>query len=238
MVGTALARYDASAQTVSPVVTLPAGGELFAIDGSDESTVWAVGSDALVLRYDGAQWAAPAVPPSALVGGQTFNDREFVGVDVRSANDVLLFATDVAGGAFASIFYLWDGTSWTASASFGNTLLLLGRDTAGDIYVVDGDTVKKRPPGATAWTTLGAVSGSVVRGRVFGVDEVELVLRVGNDLGLYRWDLDQQRFTLDSPWLRFSGAYDVVTGAATGGGRETFWGLGDHGAVLRYEPAN
>lgn len=237
LVGTALARYDASAQTVTPVVTPPTGTELFAIDGSDESTLWAVGSDALVLRYDGAQWAAPAVPPPALVDGRTFNDREFVGVDVRSANDVLLFATDVAAGAFASIFYLWNGTSWTGSFSFGTTLVLLGRDTAGDIYVLDGDTVKKRAPGATTWTSLGPVSGSVVRGRVYGVDEVELVLRVGRDLGLYRWDRDQSRFTLDSPLLGFSGALELVPGAATTGGRETFWSLGAHGAVLRYEPA-
>jgi hypothetical protein len=236
LVGTALARYDDATQTVTPVVTLPSGSELFAIDGSDDSTVWAVGSDARVLRYDGAQWAPPVVPPPALVGGQNFPNRQFVGVDVRSANDVLIMATDFAAGAFATLFYLWDGTSWTSSASFGTTLKLLGRDTAGHVYVAEGSAVKKRAPGATAWTALGTVTGDVMRGRVRGVDDVELVVEENNDLGLSRWNTAQQRFTLASPWLRFPGALDLVPGATTGGGQETFWALGHFGAVLRYAP--
>lgn len=236
LAGNALAKYDSVAQTVTVAVT-PASGFFDAIDGSDATTLWAVGDDSKVLRFDGQQWVAPSVPLPTVVDGLTLTDVTFTAVDVASANDVVLLGNDPAGGRFVSIFYRWNGSAWSTTMSSGTTLSLFARDTLGDFYVVDGDTVKRRAPGATTWTTLGPVSGSVSRMTVFGPNEVELVVRTSTGLSVWEWDSDQQRFTLNERELSFAGAMDIVRGALKNG-RPTYWGAGGFGAVLRYEPAN
>ena len=236
LAGDVLAKYDAATQTVTPVVT-PASGSFLAIDGSDATTLWAVGDDHKVLRFDGAQWVPPSVPLPTVVDGLNLTDVTFTAVDVRAANDVMLLGNDPAGGRFVSIFYRWNGTAWSTTSSSGVTLSVFDRDTAGDVYAVEGDTVKKRAPGATTWTTLGPVSGWVSRLTVFGPNEVELVVRSATGLGVWEWDVDQLRFTLNERELGFDGAMDVVRGALKNG-RPTYWGAGGFGALLRYEPAN
>ena len=231
LAGNGLARYDAAAQTVTPVAT-PGAVELTDLDGSDATTLWAVGEGATVLRFDGQQWVTPAVPLPAMVNGVNLSSLAFSAVDVRAANDVVLLGNDPAGGAFISVFFRWDGVAWSTTSSFGSTLTLFDRDTQGNCYVVDGGRVKKRAPGATEWTELGAVNGWPARLKVNGPDEVEVVLRTADGIGLYRWEPGQQRFVAQGAELGFAGAHDVVRGAAG-----AYWAAGDFGAVLRWEPA-
>lgn len=227
LVGNAIARFDAATQTITPVLT----GEFTTIDGTDESTLWAVGGRE-VRRFDGRQWVAPSVPLPDANGLRPAN-MTFTAVAVRSATDVTLLGNDVAGGAFATIIYQWDGASWRFTVSFGATLAVLDRDTVGDLYTVEGDTVKKRAPSASTWTPVGRVNGSVQRLRVDGPDQLELVLRTRTGLVLSRWDAAQGRFTQDAPELQLDGAVDLLRGSTT-----RVWAIGDHGALLRYEPPN
>jgi hypothetical protein len=238
LAGDALARYDAAAQTITPVVT-PSSGEFLAIDGSDATTLWAVGTRAKVLRFDGQQWVAPSVAPPVVVDGLTLDYLDFSAVDVRSADDVVLLGNDPAGGRFVSVFYRWDGVSWSTTLTSGVTLSKFDRDTQGTLYVVESDSVvKKRAASATTWSTVGTVAGSITRLRVYGPDEIELVVRTDAGLGLFRWDADRQRFSLKGAPLDSYGALDVVPGAPLQSGRETFWSVGMLGAVLRFESSN
>lgn len=226
LVGNAIAKYDAASQTITPVLT----GEFTAIDGADESTLWAVGGNQ-VRRFDGQQWVAPSVPlPDAerlRPGNMTFT-----AVDVRSASDVMLLGNDIAGGSFASINYHWNGVAWSSVVSFGTTLSVLDRDSAGDLYTVDGSTLKKRAPSETTWATVGELSGSINQLRVGGPGQVEVVLRSQTGVGLHRWDPAQARFTLVAPEAPLENTMDLIQGS-----RAT-WAVGAFGALLTYEPPN
>ncbi len=233
LVGTAIAQYDAAAQTITPVVT-PASGVFAAIDLGDDGTTWAVGTQ--VLRYVAGQWQAPPIAPPTVVDGVTLSNLTFTAVDVRSANDVMLLGNDPAGGSFASIFYRWDGAAWTSQLSTGPTLALFDRDSAGDLYVVEGNEIKKRTPAATTWTTVGSVDGWISRIRVYGPDEIELVVRSEEGIALYGWDIDRRAFSLQGKGLGFSGANDIFHGESTSTGGATYWAPGSGGAVLHFEP--
>ncbi len=243
LLGNAIARYDAAAQTITPLVT-PVSGEFLAIDGSDATTLWAVGNYRKVLRFDGQQWVPPSVIPPEVVEGPsggdplTLTSLEFTAVDVRSANDVVLLGNDPAGGRFVSVFYRWDGVSWSTTRTDGVTLSKFDRDTQGNFYVVEGASVKKRAPSATTWTTVGTASGTITRLRVYGPDEIELVVRTDAGLGLFLWDADRQSFSLKGGLLDLPGALDIVPGAPLQSGRATFWSVGALGAVLRFESPN
>ncbi len=232
LVGNAIARYDATAQTITPTFT-PVSGGFTAIDSSADGTVWVVGSQ--VLHYEAGQWQAPPTAPPTVVDGITLSDLSYTAVDVRSANDVMLLANDPAGGRFVSIFYRWDGTTWSAQLSSGTTLSLFDRDTAGDLYVVEGNEIKKRAPAATNWTTVGSVDGYVTRIRVYGPNEIDLVVNSDAGLIFYGWDSDRMAFSPHVPGLGFSWATDIVYGDSTNAGA-TCWAAGAFGAVLRFEP--
>lgn len=229
LVGNAIAKYDATAQTLTPVLT-PMTGGFTAIDGTDEATMWVV-ADRQVLRFDGRQWVAPTVPLPEIDGVRP-GGVTFVAVEVRSATDVVLLGIE-GGDLNTSVIYQWDGTAWSGTSSFGSGFAALERDSAGQLYIVDGDLVKKRAPGAREWTTMGRVSGSVLRLRVDATDHLEAVLRSDKGLGLSRWNATEARFVLEAPEVPLEGATDLMRGS---GGAT--WALGSFGAVLRYEPPN
>ncbi|MDP2274692.1 MAG: hypothetical protein Q8N23_05635 [Archangium sp.] len=113
---------------------------------------------------------------------------------------------------------------------------MFDRDSVGDLYVVEGNEVKKRAPGSTTWATVGSVDGWVSRIRVYGPDEIELVVRSEEGIARYRWDSDRRAFSLQGKGLGFSGANDLVHGESTSAGGATYWSPGSGGAVLHFEP--
>jgi hypothetical protein len=167
----------------------------------------------------------------------TLNEVDFTAVDVRSANDVVVLGNHPAGGRFASVFFKWDGSTWSVLTwQFGTTLTMFARDSVGDLYTVDGNELKKRAVGASTWVTLATLPGFVTRLNVYGPNDIELVARTETGLGLFRWDIDRQAFSLEARELQFNGAQDIVPGAPTQSGQATFWAFGAFGGVLRYEP--
>jgi hypothetical protein len=235
LAGNALARFTAGSQNVTIVSQLAPFQRLNDLDGSDENNVWAVGSDALLLRFSGSQWAEPVIGLPRVADGVQLNDLNLSVVDVRAANDVMILGDDVAGGRFLSIFFKWDGVSWELASSAGTTLSLFDRDTQGTLYTVEGDTVKKRAWADPTWTTLGVLPGTPLRLRVYGPDEVEVVVRTSAGASLYRWDSDRGAFDPEVLPLAFDGVRDIVPGASGSGGRSTYWASGNGGAVLRFE---
>ncbi len=233
----AIALYNASAQSITAATVEDIGtGAMRDIDGLDANNVWAVGDGATVRRLVGDRWAAPSVALPRVVDGLTLSDLNLTAVDVRAADDVMILGNDIAGGRFASVFFRWNGTTWTASMSFGVTLQRFDRDTRGDVYTVEGSTVKKRPAAGGAWVEIGDVTGSVQRLRVWGPDEIELVQSSREGAGLYRWDMDRRAFTVDGAIVPVDGITNVVTGIDIAGAGSSFWAAGAFGAVLRYEP--
>lgn len=244
LVGTAIARFNVQTGLITPVVTLPNAeyARFTAIDGVDEQSLWAAGfqtdvAGLLVRRFDGQAWVAPPVPVPTRVDGLLLNEVQFTGVDVLSANDVMLLGNDPAGGRFVSTFYRWNGSAWTAALTAGDTVTLFDRDPQGGVYVVEGSTVKRANAldDRSTWQPLGDVPGSAVKLRVLGVNQLEVVARDSDTTGLYRWDAAASRFVLvgqavDAPFIT-----DVVSGAATPAGRR-LWAIGAEGALLSLSP--
>ncbi len=237
LVGNGVARYELGT-AVTLETGLPQDLQLTDIDGSDDSTVWAVGANATVLRLNGQRWETVVSPvPAQLDMAGTLNEVDFTAVDVRSANDVVVLGNHPAGGRFASVFFKWDGSVWSVLTwQFGTTLTMFARDSVGDLYTVDGNELKKRAVGASTWVTLATLPGFVTRLKVYGPNDIELVARTETGLGLFRWDIDRQAFSLEGRELQCNGAQDIVPGAPTTSGQSTFWAFGAFGGVLRYEP--
>ena len=232
----AIARYNASEQRITAATVEGIGlTTLRDIDGSDPLNVWAVGDGAAVYRLEGDVWRAPPVPLPRVVNGVNLSSLDLTAVDVVSANDVMILGNDIAGGSFASIFFHWNGTAWSALLSYGPTLTRMDRDTAGMVYTVEGDLVRKRPRAGGPWTDIGRVTGSIQRMRVGGPNEIELVVTTPAGTGLYRWDRDLMAFRSSYPVVPVDGIADVVPGASLAGGTPTLWAAGAFGAVLRYE---
>ena len=234
LVGNYVFRFQAATRTLTPIATMMRG-VFNAVEGIASTGIWAVGEEGRIWRSDGTNWFSLNTSPPNSVDGVILNDLTFTAVDVRSANDVMVLGNDPAGGRFMSIFFHWNGVTWTTDALYGNTLTMFDRDAAGTVYVIDGSEVKKRAVGASTFTTLGTLAGSPMRLKVWGTDDVEVV--AGDALGVefFRWDTDRQAFTARGAKLN-AHVNDVVVGAPTPGGRETFWALGSWGSVLRYEP--
>jgi hypothetical protein len=233
----AIALYNASAQTITAASVANPGMDAFVdIDGSDASTVWAVGANATVRRLEGDRWVAPTVALPRMVDALSLATLSLTAVDVASANDVMILGNDPFGGRFGSVFLRWNGAVWSATVSFGVTLERFARDSVGDVYVIEGSMVRKRPAAGGPWTDVGMFSGSPRRIRVYGPDEIALVASDGASTTLFGWDRDRRAFSVRGGPAPVNGLSDIVAGSAADNGASSYWALGAFGAVLRYEP--
>jgi hypothetical protein len=234
----AIALYNANTQAITAANVANPGTDAFVdIDGSDAATVWAVGANATVRRLEGDRWVAPSAALPRTVDGLSLAALSLTAVDVASANDVMILGNDPFGGRFGSVFLRWNGAVWTATVTFGVTLERFARDGNGDVYVIEGNTVRKRPAAGGPWTDVGMFTGFPRRIRVYGPDEIELVASDGASTTLSVWDRDRRAFSVRGRAVQVSGIADIVAGNAVEGGASSYWALGAFGAVLRFEPA-
>lgn len=230
----AIARYDARAQTITPAsVAAPTTADLRDVDGNTE-VAWAVGDQGAVLRLEGERWESPRVALPLVVDGHRLTSLTLTAVDVRSDNDVMILGNDPLGGRFGSIFFRWNGSQWSASITFGNTMERFARDAAGDVFVVDGNEVKKQSAAGGAFVTLARVDGSVRAIRARGPSEIDVVTANEDGLTFAAWNNDRRAFVPATPLLTAQGASTISRGA-TRNGALTFWAVGPFGAVLRSE---
>ncbi|MFO0562782.1 MAG: hypothetical protein U0269_32485 [Polyangiales bacterium] len=234
----AIALYDARAQSITPApIAEPINDTLLAVDGSG-AAAWAVGGNGAVLRWDGARWARPSVPLPREVDGLPLTTLELTAVDVISDNDVMILGNDPLGGRFGSIFFRWNGARWSTSITFGASLTLFDRDARGNVYVVTEGTLEKRPAAGGAPTLLARPSSRIARLRVYGEDELEVVLSDEAGLTLATWDQDRRELRVRTGVLSAVGATNIVPGGSDAQGRATYWAVGASGSVLRYVTTN
>ena len=150
---------------LSPLPSLDPKLDLKALWGTSANDVWAVGSNGLIVHYDGHTWTPEK-------SGVTEN---LTGIDGSSSTDVL-----VCGDA-GSVLH-WDGKTWSIATSTPMTVLLqmwvgaptnvwaVGLDTslAGNGYVTHWDGTAWAEAEVTTATSLWQVWGS-------GPEEVWLV---------------------------------------------------------------
>lgn len=136
------------------------GSHLQAVDGVDANTLWAAGTDGLLARWDGAQWAA--------YDNSKLGAHSYTGIDVLAEN---------AAWAVAERGYVarWDGTAWVAEASNTGTADMneISMMSPADGWIVGGTTsnvpVVARYNGS-AWQ-LASTTG--ISRPLFGVDALD-----------------------------------------------------------------
>ncbi len=131
------------------------GSDLRAVDVLDANTAWAVGTDGLLVRWDGANWTAY---DNTKLGSHAFN-----GVDMVAADAAWAVAS-------SDIVARWNGTAWLAEPSNTGpaTLYDVGMASPSDGWIVGTNGTFARyngttwQPVATSAVTMTMYSVAVV----------------------------------------------------------------------------
>jgi hypothetical protein len=199
------------------------GQTLHSVWGSGPNDVFAVGTGATVLHYNGSTWSKQTMPNGTA---------DLYGVWGKASNDV--YAVDSVG-----LLYHYDGASWSRDNQVGdpnnpNPMTAIGgnsRASAPMFIVGDLGWIQRRSDSTWSRISLGAIRNNVLLTGVW-VDPWDNAYIVGDGgmILFYRESgLSQMKSNTGQD------LWGVWGGQRSSGGTPDVFAVGDSGTVLRYE---
>lgn len=248
--GGVIAHYDGVVW--SAVEPSPASESLYSVYGSAAGDVFAVGEQG-VFHYDGAAWSAPSTPVTeplygvfalaadqvVAVGGRGTIAR-YDGVDWTLASPITLDDLRAVAGTGADHLYAagdrgtilyYDGATWSAlrsvpQAASQAALLGVWSADADTVYAV-GENGRLLRHGRDAWQDLAAPPGVLSDLSGYAADDV---FAAGAGGTLLHFD--------GTTWTAPAGSPTSAWLHSVWAGPDGVFAVGEHGAIVRYQPAS
>ena len=183
------------------------GNDLYAIWGTEDTSVFIVGESGTILRYNGAEWVL-------MVSGSTRDLRTIWGTD---RSDIF------AAGNSGTILH-YDGSKWSSmSSGTGNSLNGIWGTDSGSIFAVGSNGTIIFYDGS-AWSPL-ASSSAMNLYSIWGIDSSE-VFAVGESGTILRYD--------GTEWSSMESGTNSDLHSIWGSTGSDIFAVGNSGTILHY----